>query len=645
MRYLRYFFLLLLSLTMLLSSAASMAGEGSEYLQLANEAFTSHRISDALENYELAAGSEIDQDDRLFATRRVALLQWRYFGNFDDARATLRKAISASEDPSRLLVALAELENEAGNHEVSREVALAALLHAESEREERNARLAWASAVIDQEREEGVDETLLAAASSVARRLVEIQYGDTDASELLHHAGLLAGDGADALVGWESWFRVPDGGEPYETLRPAYQALQEILSGWNGEDEQENLRLIEALAASRFYEEALLVSREHPVPEEVPERVSSILAFAEMAEEWKRSTEEYYRRTALGEGDPESWVRSLLSAMTVRWDELGLGRAEPEIPESGGMEALSKWMMAEGPELQDLFRERFDVVINIGQTAGYFDLHMGYVVLDEARQVEQYGEVADIRFNLLDRMVSNGFQSWAWNYGAQHGGWASPEIVTQVRPAYLRGPERYWLELTDEQERRDWDERLARLSESEVAMLRENPLRHPPGAEARLERLAVESLYDRLVASGLEGDDLRAAFLRELESVIQGYSIFAHEGRHVIDKRLGIEESEELEFRAKLSEVAFAELPRLALAGAILSPNIGDQTPHGQANLRVLSAIVDWMEDHASEIDSLDSGWPLAAQIDLLTPEQLRDAVRAADPLNRTVQDTGADGP
>ena len=86
------------------------------------------------------------------------------------------------------------------------------------------------------------------------------------------------------------------------------------------------------------------------------------------------------------------------------------------------------------------------------------------------------------------------------------------------------------------------------------------------------------------------------------------------------------------EYRAKLSEVAFAPSPRLALIGGILSPNIGDETSHGQANLRVVRDLVTWMGDHASEIDGLDRSQPLLPQLDLLTDEQIRDAFRSLDP-------------
>jgi len=86
------------------------------------------------------------------------------------------------------------------------------------------------------------------------------------------------------------------------------------------------------------------------------------------------------------------------------------------------------------------------------------------------------------------------------------------------------------------------------------------------------------------------------------------------------------------EFRAKLSEVAFSEQPKLVVS-SIIHPNIGDATPHGQANARVMLGLLRWMHAHAREIKGLDVRRPLLPQLPLLTDSQLRAAFRSMDPL------------
>ena len=97
-----------------------------------------------------------------------------------------------------------------------------------------------------------------------------------------------------------------------------------------------------------------------------------------------------------------------------------------------------------------------------------------------------------------------------------------------------------------------------------------------------------------------------------------------------------ISNAAELEFRAKLSEVAFAPNPRGAL-GSILSP-VGPPTAHGSANERLLKGIVAWMQTNANAIAGLDLQRALLPQLDKLKDDQLRAACRSMDPLvNRDI--------
>ena len=150
----------------------------------------------------------------------------------------------------------------------------------------------------------------------------------------------------------------------------------------------------------------------------------------------------------------------------------------------------------------------------------------------------------------------------------------------------------------------------------------------------RLQHQGQTRLLERLRSRGLEGETLRLAFLAAYDHAVQESSIFAHEGRHAVDKREAglFASARNPEFTAKLSEVAFAPEPRLAL-GAIISANIGDSTPHGKANLAVMKGLVKWMSRHAQAIVGLDFERPLLPQLDRLADEQLRAAFRSMDPL------------
>jgi hypothetical protein len=142
-------------------------------------------------------------------------------------------------------------------------------------------------------------------------------------------------------------------------------------------------------------------------------------------------------------------------------------------------------------------------------------------------------------------------------------------------------------------------------------------------AKAQLDREGIQNPETRLLA-----------FMAAEAQETQDCNIFAHEGRHAIDRALGIIDSAMLEFRAKLSEIAFAQHPKAMLRQAY-NANTGNDTPHGQGQLKLMKGILFWMEAHAAEIHAFDGKRPTLPQLDLLTDEQLRRAIRSMDPLSK----------
>src|SRR6185503_15074771 len=105
------------------------------------------------------------------------------------------------------------------------------------------------------------------------------------------------------------------------------------------------------------------------------------------------------------------------------------------------------------------------------------------------------------------------------------------------------------------------------------------------------------------------------AFQVAFDQAMNRSGIYGHEGRHAIDKRLPERFTPaDLEYRAKLSEIAFSPVPRMPLA-IMISPIVGDPTPHGQANARVMRGLHAWMQAHAGEIRGLDPHLPLLPQV------------------------------
>ena len=592
-----------------------------------------------LQRAEQLDGSPEDLGD---VQRRLAVLDWKYYGRLDTARARLIRATQAAE-PSKAWLALARMEQARRRFDAARNAARKARKFADAELERQQALIALAMASVGEatslrfDGKQAVSDALRESFEEL-RQTVGSDPGHLEPSRLLLRAALLLDDGPSALVAWRSYFQVTRDRPGPNLVAGAGQQLGRLLSGWMGIQATPAARveLVRALAASRMFTEAALIalasSSSSGEPREDP-LVAAVIGYARFLRDVRALTLEYYRRTIIGDDARDDWQASLsesVQPLMVLLDEATLetlpqGSTPPVDPRRvGGL----------GKRVIGALNERFGAYVSIGQTAGYFDLHMGHRVQDETRTVDQYGHRAELRFVAIDNMVSNGFQSWAWENGAQHGGWNKPYGIYQVRPAYVGGSLRAWRRLHSDEELREHLEEMDGESALDEERAASDPHAYLPGLAMRLRYQGQTRLLERLRSGGLDGEALRLAFIAAYDQAVLESSIFAHEGRHAIDKREGgmLQFMRNSEFTAKLAEVAFAPEPRLALGG-IVGANIGDGTPHGKANLAIMEGVVEWMRRHANEIAALDAERALLPQLDLLTDEQLRAAFRSMDRL------------
>ncbi len=573
--------------------------------------------------------------------RRLAALDWKYHHEYTAARDRLLRAAKGAE-PADTWLAMARLEQARESFDDAREAARQALAQAETDRERRLARVALAKAsvaeaVARRRAGEVADSEALRAAFADLHDLVLRDSGVLEPSRLLLRAALLLDRGDAAMLAWRSYFHAAPGTPVANLVAGAGVELEGLLSAWTGDATPtgERIALVEALETSRFFTEAALVALDPRAARDLHEHPAArgAITYAGAIGRVREIVDEFYRQTILGAGDWSDTQHRIQAELRAAIREI-----------EGDEAASMAWW-----EMTGYLNERFGANISLGETAGYLDLHMGHRVIDETRVVEQYDRRAQLRFVALDNMVSNGFESWAWEGGGQHGGWAGSDVIYQVRPVYAGHAVEIWRQLHTVDELEEIEAEMTRESSLDDARARENPHAFLPGLAMRLKHQGVYGLLDRVRSEAAEGENLRLRFLSEAERVVQESSIFAHEGRHAIDKRAGsrmsgvrvvagdlipwiASEKEGLEFTAKLSEVAFAPEPRLALFG-ILTANIGDHTPHGRANLKIVKSLVSWMETHRDAIAGLDSERPLLPQLDLLSDQQLRDAFRSMDPL------------
>ena len=239
-------------------------------------------------------------------------------------------------------------------------------------------------------------------------------------------------------------------------------------------------------------------------------------------------------------------------------------------------------------ERRAALRQAYGLFGTVGDTGGFDSVHLGHVVQDERQRIEQYGHRADVGFLVLDNMLSNGYQSWLWDGDAAAGGWTEDgPVIVQIRPEYVSGPMTMWRLATDAAARRKLLDQQQDQEAAERAALEGADVAYLPALAARLRLQYADRLLARVRAAARPGDDLRRAFLDECWRASFQQSIFVHEGRHALDRKLvtGFARFNDanLEYRAELSELALADYPRLAFYN-IDSSTIGGGSAHDKAN-------------------------------------------------------------
>lgn len=578
-------------LALLLVAAASChaAAPPSSPFDAAEAAAEQRQFLEARDLYREAARSESDPERRAIALARVANIEWRVMRDLAAARATLANAAEP-----QTLIERSRAEGElAHDWTAAHAFAVRAVAAAKKRDDRRRAMLTEAATLVRPVRDARLERRCvsadsLAPAIATLRAVIERDGPLLGASRLLLDAAIVAGDRATMLQAWQ-WY--------YGSVPPGVPA------------DRRGLGL--ALAKAKFFDEAALVLGDPCAAEPLTDAESRDAVFYAAALRRIRDVaDEHYRRVALGENDDRGFGQALDREGEALWQRFGSG--------DYSREALMKALFA-----------RFGAIATFGKTGGVQDIHLGHAVIDTARTVTQYGRSANIRFVALDGMVSNGYSTWASDGAQGDGGWNNAQGIFQVRPMYADGPIGDWRVATDAEVRAERERELADETKRDEAR---DPLTAPRGTAMRLRLQADDALLAELKAKGLTGDALRSAFLDRVRDDVFNSSILAHEGRHAIDAKEGIKDAAQLEYDAKLSEVAFAPSPRRAVIGGILV-NLDASSPHGKANRRIFEGVTAWMKGHAAGIAGLDASKPLLAQLDKLTDDQLRAAFRSLDPL------------
>ncbi len=566
--------------------------------------------------------------DRTSAGRSLSKMDWLLYENDQQALKRLSNLQALDYGQTELFL----LKSRILRGQLKWDKAILAAQHAldlsTSQTEEYHALLAYCASIFEKSKAQvmlfkgiNLGDPELQKGYTLLHTMAEDKPGDVDIAKLYLGYSLLLKNGPGAFKGWMSYYRLTDPSQVHTSLVSAIDVFKEALWGYEMGNEHLKIKvIIKGLAESGFYEYAMLVKNHHYGPNlPADKELNEIANYHQFLTKTDSITKRFYLQTVSGTAKQKPYKKALSLAGKTLWDSFAWTTNAPDFSVDQFEEELNK---------------RFKTVMEFITANGYFGLHMGHVILDDSKIIHQYEEKAEFRYVAIDHMVSNGYSGWFWDGAAETGGWANDdESFLQVRSAYTTGPVRSWQHITDSIEMIKSQKDLVVLTLKDDSLARVNPYAFLPGLSMRIAYDQTKMLLDSLSGRGLTGGALRLSFINSLERITQGASIYAHEGRHAIDKKNNtFTESEELEYTAKLSEIYFSKKPMLSF-NAIMSRNIGDGTSHGNANLRVIKGLVAWIDKHQQEITSFDTQRPTLPQMDQLTDEQLRAAIRSLDPM------------
>jgi hypothetical protein len=599
----------------LLAFALAACGEEAATVQNGMNAYQQSRIADAERMFAVvAADPAAPAGDKAAANRELARIAWLIDRREDTALDFVAAAEATGEGLCHAFLLRDRILREAGKPEPVLAGLADQLERCDDPEQQAEIRLAAADAALALARDG--DQAGLARAAELIGQAGGDAAGTLSGSSLRLEIALLGGDAAAALQAWKDYFWLSDQDAP-QGLTGGAQAASALFAAGLAPDAgpEARLALLDLLVRAGFARPAERFAARY--------RLAQATAAHPL---WRKASAYFWERARL--------ERAILASN--RRVARGGGAADLASAVRAAEDALIAAAGLKGDRRLAL-RQAYGLFGTVGDTGGFASVHLGHVVQHERQRIEQYGHRADVGFLVLDNMLANGYQSWLWDGAAAAGGWTEDgPVIVQVRPEYVSGPMTMWRLATDAAARRKLLDEQARQEAAERTALAGGDVAYLPALAARLRLQFADQLLARVRAGAKPGVDLRRAFLDECWRASFQQSIFVHEGRHALDRKLitGFARFNDanLEYRAKLSELALADYPRLALYN-IDASTIGGGSAHDKANGWIMAEYGEWIMANGAKVKGFDPDRPAMMQIDRLSDDQIRAIARSLDPL------------
>ena len=563
-------------------------------------------------------------EERVLAAQRLAYFEWHVERDIKKARLWTEKALSLEFNKSGSLKALSLFELEAKNFQKSLDLAREAEVEAKTTFEKRLAMEQLCTTIFSQalhqlEAEKKIETSSLKEALKKINDLAGKYPEDLDLAKLRIGIAVLNRDFSNTFHAWKNYFRIDDVDPPKGLIGKSFEFLQKVEATKLGFSEMDN-ELLKGIAIafidSRLFDYSTLIIKlfENQLRFQ-SDTLSNLFAYDTYLKDAEILTYQFYRDLAGGKGNQQKFKDQLILLEKEFWKNTNWVGKNKDFSHSNFLTATKK-----------IFGSRQ----TRGIVNGYYAFYCWHEITNELESIDQYGRKATLNVISMDYLVSKDYSGW-FQSEQRVGGTATSNTIITLRAAMLQEPVAMWNQFNDPIKRKEMEDQIVRLQKFDIELARKDPHALLPGMRLNILFESLENIYDSLKISGLGDSGLKLGFINYFSNYFYS-STLIHEARHSIDKRIGGFNSDQMEYRAKLSEVALSQAPLLTFAAQVLreeSPNAS----HGVANGRLVKDMVKWMERNSDEIKDFQEKVPMILQLDKLTNEQVILAMKSLDPL------------
>lgn len=580
---------------------------------------------------KVVSDTNATKEDRCRALRQLAIQDWKFYKNYETAIEKLDQAEALGAYASETWIVRNRVEVGSKNFEKALMAAKRSIELSASKADKVYATYKYCQTLLRQalyllKANKPIDRALLLDASQRLQDILAKRPTHVHAAETLLGIALLCEDGPLALQAWLSYFRFASVESVYAYLQPVATSLQKILPKWSNSPLRmdQTISLAQSLGKSGFYNYASALVKplrgNVSLNEQQRSSVQNIMAYYDYLRDVKDFTNEHYRKTTIDAPISDDYTETLLNKSEQLFQVL--------------MATEEKKDTFSFRNFRELVSSKYGTILMLGQTSSSNvpSLIMGQIVNERIRSVTQYGHSADFNFTELDMMISNGYPSWFWeDRGA--GGFAISGGFIRVKTMFKYLGIEAWGLVTDSIKRGKHLKKInTHLTNATLDSSRNSIYL---GVASKLELDALDAIYNELLLKNFEGLELQLKFIETYDSYRDNATMFAHEGRHSLDRIVLGDEYRALgtptiEYRARLSQIAFSEAPKLELANML---NGVGNSGAGLSNKMIVEVAEDWIAKNSSKITEFDASKPPLTQLFRMTDAQIKSCYREVDPF------------